>query len=120
MTALPNALAVSPGDLVWVPFPHVEDNQLRSRPALIVATDLAGSLGLCWALMITAAANEAWPEDIRITDHGAAGLAIPSSVGTAKVATLTTATTTRIGRLPEATGHAVRARLAATLELDEL
>ena len=120
MTALPDSLAVSPGDLVWVPFPHVEDNQLRSRPALIVATGLAGSLDLCWALMITAAANDAWPEDIRITDHGAAGLAIPSSVRTAKVATLTTATTTRIGRLPEATWHAVRAHLAATLQLDQL
>jgi hypothetical protein len=34
---------VTPGDIVWLPFPHVEDNRMQSRPALIVATGLGVS-----------------------------------------------------------------------------
>lgn len=52
------AAPLAPGDLVWVPFPRVEDNRLRSRPAVILATGLAGKHELCWALRVTAAANE--------------------------------------------------------------
>ena len=109
MTAEP----LAPGDLVWVPFPHVEDNRLRSRPAVIVAAGLAGSHDRCWALMVTAAANEPWPEDVPIPDHGALGLAIPSSIRVAKVATLPAAAATRIGRLAEATWSDVRERFMA-------
>lgn len=109
MTAEP----LAPGDLVWVPFRHVRDNRLRSRPAVIVATGLAGSHKLCWALMVTAAANEPWPEDVPIADHQAVGLSIPSSVRVAKVATLPAAAATRIGRLPEATWVEVLKRLAS-------
>lgn len=108
MTAEPAA----PGDLVWVPFPHVEDNRLRSRPAVIVATGLAGKHDLCWALMVTATANEPWPEDVPIADHRAVGLAIPSSVRVAKVATLSAAAATRIGQLPTAVWAEVRGRFA--------
>lgn len=106
---------LAPGDLVWVPFPHVEDNRLRSRPAVIVATGLAGSHDLCWALMVTAAANEPSPEDVPIADHRAMGLAIPSSVRVAKVATLPAAAATRIGRLPKAAWSEIRERFAAML-----
>lgn len=116
MTAEP----LAPGDLVWVPFPHVEDNRLRSRPAVIVATGLAGTHDLCWALMVTAATNEPWPEDVPITDHQAVGLAIPSSVRVAKVATLPSAVATRIGRLPEAVWIEVRARFAGTAREGEV
>lgn len=107
---------MTPGDIVWVPFPHVEDNRLQSRPALIIATGLAGPLDLCWALMITAAANPAWPEDVMLSDHGSAGLPAPSRIRTGKVATVPAADATRIGRLPAAVWADVCARLAATLE----
>lgn len=107
------ATELVPGDLVWVPFPHVEDNRLRSRPAVIVATGLAGTHELCWALMVTAAANDPWPEDVPIPDHRDLGLAIPSSIRAAKIATLPAATATRIGRLPAATWDEVRKRIAA-------
>ncbi len=116
MTAEP----LAPGDLVWVPFPHVEDNRLRSRPVVIVATGLAGSHDLCWALMVTAAANEPWPEDVPIADDRAVGLAIPSSVRVAKVATLAAATATRIGRLPDAVWAEVRARFAGIARAGEV
>ncbi len=92
---------MSPGDVVWVPFPHVEDNRMQSRPALVVATGLGGALDLCWALMITAAGNAPWPGDVLIADAAAAGLPAPSRVRTGKIATLPAASATRIGRLPE-------------------
>ena len=110
---------LAPGDLVWVPFPHVEDNRLRSRPAVIVATGLAGPLDLCWALMVTAAANDPWPEDIPIDDHRAIGLAIPSSIRVGKVATLAAAAATRIGPLPDAIWRAVCRRFAAIAPIGE-
>lgn len=103
---------IAPGDVVWVPFPHVEENRLRSRPAIIVATGLAGAHNLCWALMITAAANETWPEDVPIADYRAVGLSIPSSIRLAKIATLPAAAATRIGRLPDAVWSDVRRRLS--------
>ena len=103
---------LAPGDLVWVPFPHVEANRLRSRPAVIVATGLAGPHDLCWALMVTAAANEPWPEDVPIPDHAALGLAIPSVVRVAKLATLPASAATRIGRLNEETWGEVSERVS--------
>lgn len=111
---------LAPGDLVWVPFRHVEDNRLRSRPAVIAATGLTGKHDLCWALMVTAAANEPWPEDVPITDHRAVGLAIPSSVRVAKMATLAAATATRIGRLPDAVWAEVRTRFAGIARTGEV
>ena len=110
-----SAAPLAPGDLVWVPFPHVEDNRLRSRPAVILATGLAGKHALCWVLMVTAAANEPWPEDVPIADHVATGLAIPSSIRVAKIATLPTGSATRIGRLPDSVWAEVRRRVAGIL-----
>lgn len=106
---------MSPGDVVWVPFPHVEDNQLRSRPALIVATGLGGALNLCWALMITAAVNPGWPDDVLIDADPATGLQTPSRIRTGKIATLAAANATRIGRLPARPWADVRSRLGATM-----
>lgn len=114
------AQQLAPGDLVWVPFPHARDNRLRSRPAAIVATGLAGAHDLCWALMVTAAANEPWPEDVPIADHAAVGLSIPSSVRVAKLATLHAATATRIGRLPEAVWAEVRERFSGIARSGEM
>lgn len=39
---------VTPGDIVWMPFPHVEGNRMHSCPALIVASGLGGPLDLYW------------------------------------------------------------------------
>ena len=54
---------------------------------------------LVWVLMITAAANRGWPDDVVIDDHGAAGLPIPSVVRTAKIATLEATTAEKIGAI---------------------
>lgn len=106
---------MTPGDIVWVPFPHVETNQFQSRPALIAATGLAGEHDLCWALMITAAVNVPWPNDVLIDDDPATGLPIPSRVRTGKIATLAAASATPIGRLPDANWQEVRTVVAKTL-----
>lgn len=90
------------GDVVWVPFPHVEDNRRRPRPALIVATGLGPDASLCWAMMITNAGRAGWPGDLGIADHDALRLPIPSKIRTEKIATLDGSLATKLGRLPDA------------------
>lgn len=106
-----------PGDIVWMPFPHVEDNRMQSRPVLIVATGLGGAPDLCWALMITAASNPAWPEDVMIRDHEPTGLPVPSRIRTGKIATVAAAGVTPVGRLADDVWNDVRDRMAVTLGL---
>jgi hypothetical protein len=64
--------------VVAVPFPYVERMVQQRRPALVVAAGL-GAHDLLWVLMITAAVNPRWPDDVEIIDHEAAGLPIPSN-----------------------------------------
>lgn len=88
------------GDIVRVPFPHVETNQRRYRPALVLTREPIGLEGLLiWLAMITNAKRKPWPGDVEILGHAAAGLPIPSVVRTAKIATLEAASADRIGRL---------------------
>jgi mRNA interferase MazF len=104
------------GDVVRVLFPHVERNVRRARPALVLTREPIGPEGLLiWVAMITNAAREGWPGDLRIEDHEAAGLPVPSLVRTAKVATLETASAIRIGRLPDPEVAAVRALIIGHL-----
>lgn len=102
---------LSAGDVVWVPFPHVEDASLHPRPALIVAAGLGPAGALCWALMITNAKREPWPGDVAIGNHDAVGLPMPSKVRTAKVATLETMAAHRLGRLSDLDWQSVTAAL---------
>lgn len=88
---------------------------MQSRPALIIAAGLGGALDLCWAVMITSAANPAWPEDVLVADHEAAGLPAPSRVRTGKIATIPAASTTHVGRLADDVWAEVRGRVAAIL-----
>ncbi|HEV2867154.1 MAG TPA: type II toxin-antitoxin system PemK/MazF family toxin [Allosphingosinicella sp.] len=86
--------------MVRVPFPHVERNVRRVRPALVLTREPIGPEGLLvWAAMITNAERERWPGDVLIDDHRAAGLPVPSFVRTVKLATLEAASASRIGRL---------------------
>jgi mRNA interferase MazF len=97
------------GDIVRVLFPHVESNVRRSRPALVLTREPVGPDGsLIWVAMITNARRKPWPGDVPIEDHEAAGLPVPSVVRTTKVATLETASASRIGRLSNAQIETVR------------
>ena len=86
--------------VVSVPFPYVERPIRQRRPALVVLTGLGVAQDLLWVLMITAAANRGWPDDVTIDDHAAAGLPIPSIVRTAKIATIVAADSRPLGVLP--------------------
>lgn len=108
-------MSLAVGDVVWVAYPYVETNRMRSRPAVIVAANLGVDSALCWALMITNAARPDWPGDVAIFDHNAAGLPIPSKVRTEKIATLASASATLIGRLPASAITNIARNLARTL-----
>jgi mRNA interferase MazF len=87
--------------IVTVPFPYVERPIQQRRPTLIIASGLGELHDLLWVLMITAAANRRWPDDVEIEDHASVGLPIPSVVRTAKVATIAASAAKRLGTLPE-------------------
>ena len=86
--------------VVSVPFPYVERPIRQRRPALVVLAGVGAAQYLLWLLMITAAANRGWPEDVIIDDHAAAGLPIPSIVRTAKIATIAAGDAQPLGALP--------------------
>jgi mRNA interferase MazF len=94
-------------DVVAVPFPYVERPIRQRRPGLVVLAGIGAGSGaaddLLWVLMITAATNRGWPDDVEIDDHAAAGLPIPSIVRTAKIATLASADARPLGTLPART-----------------
>jgi DNA repair protein RadC len=94
-------------DVVAVPFPYVERPVRQRRPGLVVLAGIGAGSGapddLLWVLMITAAANRGWPDDVEIEDHAAAGLPIPSIVRTAKIATIASADARPLGTLPART-----------------
>jgi mRNA interferase MazF len=89
-----------PWTVVAVPFPYVERPIRQRRPALVVLSGMGPGRDLHWVLMITAAANRGWSDDVVIDDHAAAGLPIPSIVRTAKIATIAAADAQRLGVLP--------------------
>jgi mRNA-degrading endonuclease toxin of MazEF toxin-antitoxin module len=56
------------GDVIWVSFPHVENERSKVRPALVVSGKMVGPEdGLLWAMMITNALRPDWPGDLMIT-----------------------------------------------------
>ena len=99
-------------DIVSVPFPYVERAVLARRPALVVsAPSLEDRLGLLWVLMITAAENRAWDDDIEIADHRSMGLPIASIIRPTKIATVEARRAEFLGRLAPAIASAVAAAL---------
>jgi mRNA interferase MazF len=106
-----------PWQIVAVPFPYVERPIQQRRPALVIAADLGASRDLLWVLMITAAANRRWPEDVEIDDHTAAGLPIPSIVRTVKIATIPASIARALGTLPQVSVRQVIAVLRQRLPI---
>jgi mRNA interferase MazF len=98
-----------------VPFPYVERPIQQRRPALVVAADLGGPHDLLWVLMITAAANPRWPDDVEIDNHDSAGLPIASVVRTAKIATIEARAASKLGEIQRRTMAQVAAVLRRRL-----
>jgi mRNA interferase MazF len=108
--------SLTAGDVVWVPFPYVEANRRRSRPAVVLASAIGADTDLLWVLMVTNAARTPWPGDVPIADHAALGLPIASKVRTAKIAVVEARAARHLGRLPEAEWAEVRNAIAAILD----
>ena len=105
------------GDVVWVPFPFVEQARMRARPALIVSAHPGGSQ-LLWALMITSAANARWPGDVCLeTNYLESGLPIASVIRTIKISAVEAVTARKIGVLPPERLAEVLAKVATHLGL---
>jgi len=76
-------------DVVAVPFPYTDRARLQRRPALVVShPSYEERFGLLWVLMIIAAENAGWADDVAVPDHAAAGLPIPSIIRPSKIATI--------------------------------
>ena len=103
-------------DVIAVPFPYVERDHVKHRPALVVSGRcwLEGH-GLPWVLMITSAAHRPWPDDVPIDDLAMAGLPRPSVIRPAKIATVEAAHCEPRGRLTAAVRRQVEAALLAGL-----
>ena len=87
--------------VVVVPFPYVDRDAVKARPALAISTtEFQAATGLCWVLMITSALHDPWPGDLLIEDLASAGLAKASVVRTAKIATAEVMRLAVIGSLP--------------------
>ena len=68
-----------PGTVVDVPFPFIEKEKSKIRPALILsATSFQSSCGACVMAMITSAERSSWPNDVLLSDWRGAGLHKPS------------------------------------------
>jgi mRNA interferase MazF len=68
-----------PGTIVDVPFPFIEKERSKTRPALVLsAPSFQSSCGACVMAMITSAERSAWPTDVLLSDWRRAGLKKPS------------------------------------------
>lgn len=105
------------GDLVRVPFPHVETDRKQARPALVIGRPTGVDSLLTWTLMVTSAQRSAWPDDIAVgPDHDKFGLPLPCFIRVAKIAAIETAAIDRrVGRLPEDLMMRIQAAVAQIL-----
>lgn len=101
-------------DIVVVPFPYSDQFAEKRRPALVFSANAFNRRhGLLWVAMITSATNPRWPSDIAIPASRRTGLAAPSVIRAAKIATIEPTRVIRIaGRIDAKTAVAVRTRIA--------
>lgn len=70
-----------PGTVVDVPFPFIDRERRKTRPALVLSTpSFQAACGACVLTMITSAERSTWPNDIMLADWQAAGLRKPSLI----------------------------------------
>jgi mRNA interferase MazF len=103
--------AFEPWDVLKIPFPYHARPAFEYRPVLVLAGGrLEAAHGLLWVVMITSANNPSWPADVSITDLRNAGLAAPSIVRCAKIATIGASDAQKIGVLLRPAERAAVAR----------
>ena len=67
-------------DIVVVPFPFIDIETSKNRPALIISSSENFSKDALVMAMITSALHTPWPLDVKIKDLDAAGLPVPSLI----------------------------------------
>jgi mRNA interferase MazF len=73
--------AFEAGDLVEVPFPFIESQNTKVRPALVLSTpDFQRQSGACILAMVTSAERSRWQNDCVLEAWSEAGLQKPSIV----------------------------------------
>jgi mRNA interferase MazF len=113
--------ADSPGipsvwDVVQVDFPFADRDEIRRRPALVIAVlPVHHDFSLLWLAMITRASAGIWPFDVPISGLRSAGLLRPGVVRASKVASVDARAATRIGTLTLADRRLVGAALRTVL-----
>ncbi len=105
----------APFDIVVVPYPYVEQDYKKIRPALIVRSwRVEPQMVLHCVLMITGATNERWPGDILIDPS--AKLLIPSVLRLSKITTVEDSGILRkVSELPIMQREEIRSKLQNTL-----
>lgn len=79
---------ISKWDIVVLPFPYVDINTQKRRPALVISSDeFNETTGLLWVLMITTSTNS-WVHDVNIKNLKQTNLPAPSKIRCAKLATV--------------------------------
>ena len=108
--------ALSPWDVVTVPFPFTDRRASKRRPALVLSSaELAAHSGTVVLAMITSAENAAWPHDVAIGNLDTTGLSAASVVRW-KLFTLDhSIVRARIGRLAPGDQGAVRTAMPKAL-----
>lgn len=103
-----------------MPFPFVETDEIKSRPALIVSgVALGPRRDLFIAAMITGSKRDRWDGDVTIDDLDLANLPIPSVIRTSKVTTLSIGDAHFVGRVGPSVLANVIAELHRTLSIDQ-
>jgi mRNA interferase MazF len=67
-------------DVVAVPFPFVDKNETKRRPALVLSNKKFNRNNHTILAMITTKSKPAWPGDSQIKDYADAGLRFPCLV----------------------------------------
>ncbi len=80
--------AINKWDIVVLPFPYIETNAQKRRPALVISNDAFNQkTGLLWVMMITTSPAD-WEHDVDITNPAPTNLPSPSKIRCAKLATI--------------------------------
>jgi mRNA-degrading endonuclease toxin of MazEF toxin-antitoxin module len=109
-------VTISQGDIVIAPFRFTDLDRYRARPVLVVShAETYGATQHIIGVMVTLAADSAWPLDVPVKDCVAANLREGSIVRMKLFTIAQDVVGPKIGRIDEATLTEVRATLRAVL-----
>lgn len=112
-------MIAGPGDVVVVPFPFVERDGSRRRPALVLSAEAFNRAGHTLLAVITTSSHTPWPGDVTIAEREAAGLKTDCLVRLKLFALDNRLILRNVGRLAVGDQRAVSASLAEHLAISQ-